>query len=36
MAIPIYTPFALIEASLISTRTSVKLPADEFFQCEQS
>jgi hypothetical protein len=35
MAISIYAPFALNEASLISSWASVKLPADEFFKCEQ-
>jgi hypothetical protein len=36
MAASIYASFALNEASLISSRMSVKLPADEFFKCEQS
>ena len=38
MAISIYAPFALNEASLISSRTSIKLSADQFFNvinCEQ-
>jgi hypothetical protein len=36
MAISIYAAFALNEGALLSSRTSIKLPADEFFKCEQS